>query len=194
MPQQPWMRALCVKEGKGNLRFTSNRRIAWHGLGRHVVIAVRTVQEGLAPLALWKAGVQYQTWAGLGIQRAASRWWAILHLKAARRKGNGQRREKQEEKRRPFATCRDRPHYGRPKEFFSIMRRREYPVWTVLCSASSLFTYYILLGCLFVLWNCLYTEVFQATLLPAFCYLIKAYKIHLIGLYYSYIITTIFIL
>lgn len=49
---------------------TGDGRVARHGLGRQVIVAVRAVEEGLPPLAVWKVGLEDETraWTGHGIQ------------------------------------------------------------------------------------------------------------------------------
>lgn len=49
-------------------------RVAGHGLGRQVIVAVRAVEEGLSPLAVWKVGLEDEAgaWTGHGIQGTSS--------------------------------------------------------------------------------------------------------------------------
>lgn len=49
-------------------------RVAGHGLGRQVIVAVRAVEEGLPPLVVWKVGLddEARAWTGHGIQGTPS--------------------------------------------------------------------------------------------------------------------------
>lgn len=69
-------------------QFSDDGRVSRQGLGRQVVVAVGTVQEGLAALAVARqVGMQNQTWARgrLRVWRTAAQWRAILHFKAKRK-------------------------------------------------------------------------------------------------------------
>lgn len=88
--------------GRGCSRLAGDRRVPGHGLGRHVIVAVRAVQEGLAALAGGRPGVQHEAGARLRVQGAAAggRRRPILGLEAAgggREEGSGPRWSQEEQ-------------------------------------------------------------------------------------------------
>lgn len=68
------------------LPLTVDGGVAGHGFGRCVVVWVRTVQEGLSPLALGKRRVKHQPRTRLRIHGTAAWWRAIFWIKADERK------------------------------------------------------------------------------------------------------------
>lgn len=69
------------------LHITGNRGVPGHRLWREVIVAVRSVQEGLPALTVDKVCLENQPrpWAGHGIQGTPSRWCAIVHIETENR-------------------------------------------------------------------------------------------------------------
>lgn len=79
-----WEQAWRVRRGCS--RLAGDRGVPGHSFGGHVVVAVRTVQEGLPALAGSGPSMQHEARARLRVQGAAARRWCgpILCLEAVR--------------------------------------------------------------------------------------------------------------